>query len=160
MWGGGSTARQPVANMALPSGTTLSLPENSLNYKLAQYLANPADTTVPKTFVFERLNFESATTKLTPESVQTVNDLAAILKAYPSAAVQLEGHTDNTGDAAANKKLSQDRADAVKELLVKGGIDASRVSTAGYGQEKPIASNATEDGKSQNRRLELVVAKK
>ena len=74
--------------------------------------------------------------------------------------MQLEGHTDNTGDAAANKKLSQDRADAVKELLVKGGIEASRVSTAGYGQEKPIASNATEDGKAQNRRLELVVAKK
>jgi OOP family OmpA-OmpF porin len=146
--------------MALPGGTSLSLPENSLNYNLARYLANPNDTTVPKTFVFDSLNFESATTKLTPESEKTVSDLAAILKAYSTTAVQLEGHTDNTGDAAANKKLSQDRADVVKELLVKGGIDASRITTAGYGQEKPIASNATEDGKAQNRRLELVVAKK
>jgi outer membrane protein OmpA-like peptidoglycan-associated protein len=63
-------------------------------------------------------------------------------------------------DLAANKKLSQDRADAVKEVLVKSGIEASRMTAAGYGQEKPFASNATEEGKAQNRRLELVVAKK
>jgi outer membrane protein OmpA-like peptidoglycan-associated protein len=149
-----------MANMALPGGMSLSLPENSFNYNLAKYLANTTDTTVPRTFVFDRLNFASGTTRLTPDSVQTVNDLAAILKAYPTAAVQLEGHTDNTGDAEANKKLSQDRADAVKELLVKGGVDGGRLSTAGYGQEKPVASNATEDGKAKNRRLELVVAKK
>jgi outer membrane protein OmpA-like peptidoglycan-associated protein len=97
---------------------------------------------------------------LTPESVQTVTELVAILKAYPAATVQLVGHTDSTGDAEANKKLSLDRADAVKDLAVKGGIDASRLSTAGYGQEKPIASNATEEGKAKNRRLELVVASK
>ena len=161
LWGKQPTTMvRPGANFALPDGVTVSLPENSFTYNLAQYLANSADTTVPKTFIFDNLNFESATTKLTPDSVQTVNDLAAILKAYPSANVQLQGHTDNTGDIAANKKLSQDRADAVKELLVKSGIDASRMTTAGYGQEKPIASNATEEGKAQNRRLELVVAKK
>ena len=160
LWGGRTVDRQPLANIVLPGGASLALAENSFNYNLSKFLANTTDTTVPKTFVFDRLNFDSGTTRLTPESVQTVNDLVVILKAYPTAAVQLEGHTDSTEDAAANKKLSQDRADAVKGLLVRGGIDASRLGTAGYGQEKPIASNATEDGKAKNRRLELVVAKK
>jgi K(+)-stimulated pyrophosphate-energized sodium pump len=74
--------------------------------------------------------------------------------------VQLEGHTDNTGDPEANKKLSVDRAEAVKALLVAGGIDAARIKTAGWGQEKPIASNDTEEGKAKNRRTELTVTKK
>jgi outer membrane protein OmpA-like peptidoglycan-associated protein len=74
--------------------------------------------------------------------------------------VQLEGHTDNTGDANSNKQLSLARANAVKDSLVSSGIDAGRVTTEGYGQEKPIASNDTETGKARNRRLELVVVKK
>jgi outer membrane protein OmpA-like peptidoglycan-associated protein len=106
------------------------------------------------------LNFESGTTTLTPESRQTVADLASILKAYPSTVVRLEGHTDNTGDAGENKKLSQARAEAVKESLTRSGIDVSRVTTVGYGQERPIASNDTESGKATNRRLELAVVQK
>jgi outer membrane protein OmpA-like peptidoglycan-associated protein len=89
-----------------------------------------------------------------------VTDLIVILKAFPSTETRLEGHTDSVGDAEANKKLSQDRADAVKSIMVTNGIDASRLSTTGYGQEKPIASNDTEDGRAQNRRTELMVVKK
>ena len=66
----------------------------------------------------------------------TVTDLIVILKAYPSAEVQLVGHTDTTGDPEANMKLSQDRANAVRDMLANGGIDASRLSTAGYGQDR------------------------
>jgi outer membrane protein OmpA-like peptidoglycan-associated protein len=89
-----------------------------------------------------------------------VTNLIAILKAYPNAEVQLVGHTDNSGDPAANMKLSQDRANAVRDMLVNGGIDANRISTAGYGQDKPIASNDTGEGRAKNRRTELVVTKK
>jgi outer membrane protein OmpA-like peptidoglycan-associated protein len=127
---------------------------------LAKFLSDTADTTVPRTFIFDNLNFEFATTKLTPESEQTVKELVAILKAYPSTEARLEGHTDNVGDAEANKKLSQDRADSVKSVMEASGIDAARVSATGYGQEKPRASNDTEEGRAQNRRLELVVVKK
>jgi outer membrane protein OmpA-like peptidoglycan-associated protein len=74
--------------------------------------------------------------------------------------VALEGHTDNTGDPIANKTLSVDRAVAVKELMVKGGIPASRITSAGYGQENPVAQNDTEQGRAKNRRLELVVLKR
>jgi outer membrane protein OmpA-like peptidoglycan-associated protein len=149
-----------LSSIALPSGVTLSVPEGGFNYNLVGFLKNPADTAVPRTFVFDDLNFQFATTNLTPESKKTVDDLVAILKAYPSAAVRLEGHTDNVGDAAANLKLSQDRASAVKNLLVSGGIDAARLSTDGFGQDRPIDTNDTDEGRAKNRRTELVVTSK
>jgi len=150
----------PAESVALPGGATLSLAAGSFNYKLAKFLADAADPGVPRTFVFDNLNFEFGTMKLTPESEQTVKNLIAVLKAYPSTEARLEGHTDSVGDADANKKLSQDRADAVREIMTGNGIAASRLSTTGYGQEKPIASNDTDEGRAQNRRLELVVVKK
>src|SRR5262249_959221 len=117
----------PVApvkeEVALPTGTKLTLQEGTLNYKLPKFLPANADTNVPRTFVFDNLNFNFATTELTAESEQTVKDLIVIMIAYPSTEVRLEGHTDSVGDAEANKKLSQDRADVVKTTMVANGID-------------------------------------
>jgi len=156
-------AARPTARMtdlSLPGGMKVSVPEGSFNYSLNQWLAASTDTTVPKRFVFDNLNFETGSTKLTADSVPTVNSLVAILKAYPVVVVRLEGHTDNTGDAAANKKLSLDRAVAVKEIMITGGIADARIGTDGYGEEKPIASNDSEEGRAKNRRTELVVEKR
>jgi outer membrane protein OmpA-like peptidoglycan-associated protein len=153
-------ASRKLAELQLPGGFKISVPEGAFNYSLASWLASTADMTVPKRFVFDNLNFETGSTQLTPESRPTVDSLIAILKAYPAVAVVLEGHTDNTGDAAANKKLSLDRAAAVRDLLVVGGVAESRVNTAGFGSEKPIDSNDTESGRARNRRLELVVEKR
>ena len=149
-----------MASISLPCGTVLSVEEGYFTYNLANYMLKGSDSELPKTFVFDHLNFDSATTNLTPESKPTVTDLIAIMKCYPTMNVKLEGHTDSTGDPVSNKKLSQDRAEAVKALLVAGGIDGGRIDTAGWGQEKPIASNDTEDGKAKNRRTELTVVKK
>jgi outer membrane protein OmpA-like peptidoglycan-associated protein len=149
-----------MTDLSLPSGMKVSVPEGSFNYSLHQWLADTTDTTVPKRFVFDNLNFETGSTKLTPDSIPTVNSLVVILKEYPAVAVRLEGHTDNTGDPAANKKLSLDRAVAVKEIMITGGIADARIGTDGYGEEKPIASNQTEDGRAKNRRTELVVEKR
>jgi OmpA-OmpF porin, OOP family len=81
-----------------------------------------------------------------------------ILKKHPDLKVVIEGYTDNTGPAAFNKKLSQERADAVKEYLVKKlGVDAARLKTVGYGSEKPIADNKTAQGRQKNRRVEAAV---
>ena len=155
----GPTVR--MTDLALPGGMKISVPEGSFNYSLNQWLAGNSDTAVPKRFVFDNLNFETGSTRLTPDSVPTVESLVAIMKAYPNVAVHLEGYTDNTGDADANKKLSLDRAVAVKEMMVKGGIAEVRITgTDGYGQEKPIAANDTEEGRAKNRRTELVVERR
>jgi outer membrane protein OmpA-like peptidoglycan-associated protein len=156
-------ASRPAARMtdlSLPGGMKVSVPEGSFNYSLHQWLAGTTDTTVPKRFVFDNLNFETGSTKLTPDSIPTVDSLVVILKAYPAVAVRLEGHTDNTGDAAANKKLSLDRAIVVKEIMITGGVADGRIDTDGYGEEKPIAPNETEEGRAKNRRTELVVEKR
>src|SRR5262245_31346485 len=153
-------AGRRISELQLPGGARIAVPEGSFNYSVATWLANATDTTVPKRFVFEDLNFETGSTRLTPESNATVNALAAVLKAYPAVAVALEGYTDNTGDPAANKQLSLDRAAAVKALMVSGGIDGGRITTTGNGQDKPVAPNDTEEGRAKNRRLELVVVKR
>ena len=166
MWSA-PTVREPVraaaarlTELQLPGGIKISVPEGTFNFSLATWLASTADTAVPKRFVFDNLNFETGSTTLTPESRPTVDSLVVILKAYPAVAAQLEGHTDSTGEPAANKKLSLDRAAAVKDLLVTGGVAEARLGTAGAGSEKPVASNDTEDGRGKNRRIELVVEKR
>jgi len=155
----GRTARK-LSELQLPGGVRISVPEGSFNFSLANWLASTTDTRIPKRFVFEDLNFETASTRLTPESLKTVDTLVIVLKAHSAVGVALEGYTDDTGDPAANRQLSLDRADAVKDLMMKGGIPGSRITSAGYGQDRPIAPNDTAQGRARNRRLELVVVKR
>ncbi len=152
-------AAQKISKITLPGGIDLDLPEGSINYRVAKFLES-TEGALPQTFVFDNLNFATGSATITPESQQTVDNLAAILKAYPNAEVRLDGHTDSQGDATANKKLSQDRADAVRTALAALGVDAARITPAGFGQEKPIASNDTEEGRAQNRRTELTIVKR
>lgn len=158
--GGAVAARVARENVTLCNGQSVALLRDSFNYNLANYLSNGNNSDLPKSFVFDHLNFDSATVNLTPGSKATVDDLVTILRACPNAQVQLVGHTDNTGDPAANMTLSQNRATAVKDMLVTDGISADRITTAGFGQDKPIASNDTDDGRARNRRTELIVVKK
>lgn len=148
-----------LTSIHLPCGTVLSVEQGSFNFKLANFLLRGAPSDLPKQFVFDHLNFDTATTQLTPGSNTTVANLTQIMKCYPNMMVQLEGFTDNTGDPDSNMKLSSARADAVRNMLMQGGIDGARITTGGYGQERPIASNDTEDGRAKNRRTELVVTK-
>jgi len=142
-----------------PESANIPAPTPSVNNDLAGFLAD-ASQTAPKTFVFDHLNFETASTQLTANSQATVTSLSQTLKAHPTAQVQLSGHTDNTGTADANQKLSLARANAVKQMLVSSGIAADRITTSGYGQDRPTASNDTEEGRAKNRRLELTVTQK
>jgi outer membrane protein OmpA-like peptidoglycan-associated protein len=86
----------------------------------------------------------------------TFNQIKRIMTDNPELTFEIGGHTDNTGTAPHNLTLSQQRADAVKTQLVTMGIDATRLTTKGYGDTKPIASNATPEGKANNRRVEFV----
>ena len=102
------------------------------------------------------INFDIDKAAIRPESMGTLNMIVNVMKANPDLKFEVGGHTDNTGSADHNLQLSQQRADAVKTQLVAMGVDASRLSTKGFGDGKPIAENSTPEGKANNRRVEFV----
>jgi outer membrane protein OmpA-like peptidoglycan-associated protein len=99
-------------------------------------------------------DLDSATIR--SESKPVLDDVLGVLKEEPGWKVTIEGHTDSTGSDSHNQELSQKRAESVKAYLVAGGIDAGRLQPKGFGESKPVADNATELGRAQNRRVELV----
>ena len=107
-------------------------------------------------FIALNILFETGKSAIQKESIPIVDQIFEMLKANTDLKISIEGHTDNTGDAAGNKKLSNDRARTVMTALVAKGIDAARLSFVGWGQEKPVADNRTDDGKAKNRRVEII----
>ncbi len=146
-----------MVTLSLPGDAKLEVPDNSYIQLLVAYLAKPAGNG-HQSFVANDLTFKDSTADLSADATATIGKLAAVLKAYGSAKLTIEAHTDNSGDAALNKKQSQERATAIKDALVKAGIPADRVTAVGTGPDQPIASNDTEDGRAKNRRIELKIA--
>ena len=108
-------------------------------------------------FRFNNLTFETGSAKMDAASVAEVDNIVAILKAYPDVNIEIQGHTDNTGNADTNMELSQARAEAVKARLLVGGIEGGRIVAKGYGQNNPVADNGTEEGRTENRRIEIQI---
>jgi len=102
------------------------------------------------------INFDTGKAIIRDESKPIIDEIVQMMKSNPELKLNVEGHTDNVGTPAANKTLSEARAKSVVSALVSQGIAADRLSPAGYGQDKPIADNNTEEGKAKNRRVELV----
>lgn len=100
--------------------------------------------------------FDVDKSTIKPQSMGTLNQIYTLLKKDPSLKFEIDGHTDNTGDSKHNLDLSQQRADAVKTQLVSMGIDASRLSTKGFGDTKPMDSNDNPEGRANNRRVEFI----
>ncbi len=100
-------------------------------------------------------DFDRATLKQTAR--ESLAKVAGVLLAYPGLTLRVEGHTDNVGTADYNLKLSQERADAVRNYLIRQGIPTERITAVGFGPDQPVASNETPEGRRQNRRVELVV---
>jgi OOP family OmpA-OmpF porin len=101
------------------------------------------------------LHFEFNKTRLMPDAETILNWAAAILKKYPDMKVEVAGHTDSVGSVKYNQKLSEGRAQAVKDYLVNAGIPETQMTVKGYGKAEPVVSNDTDEGRERNRRVEL-----
>ncbi|MBC7358481.1 MAG: OmpA family protein [Desulfacinum sp.] len=100
-------------------------------------------------------DFDSAVLK--PGAYDEIDRVAGVLNNYPQTRIRVEGHTDSTGSETYNQQLSERRAMAVKNALVARGVDPARIDVVGYGESKPIATNATEAGRQLNRRVNIVI---
>jgi OOP family OmpA-OmpF porin len=105
------------------------------------------------------VTFETASTNIVGDPRAALAEVAALMTQYPETAVMIEGHTDNTGSRRFNTKISVQRAKAVAKVLIEDlGIDAARVKSQGFGSTRPIATNATKEGRERNRRVVAVVS--
>ncbi len=124
----------------------ITVPQVDEKQRLRESLSNIA---------VEKILFQSSKAKITAASTPVVKQLGELLKSYPTISIIIAGHTDSSGNKQSNLKLSQKRADAVKDYLVKHYIGEERISAKGYGQTRPIVSNATPAGRALNRRIEI-----
>ena len=105
--------------------------------------------------------FGGASSAISPESRPVIQELAAVLQQHPELlSIEIQGHTDDVGSPAFNKRLSQDRADAVRSALIALGIDGGRLTVAGFGSEKPLAPNTNDANRAKNRRVQLIIMNK
>jgi outer membrane protein OmpA-like peptidoglycan-associated protein len=107
----------------------------------------------------ETLVFDSGKDMIRPSSVEALNTLIELLKQNPIWKLKLTGHTDNKASTKLNINLSKKRVEAVKNYLVKNGIEAQRIVLKWYGPTKPIAPNHTEEGRQKNRRVEFLIVR-
>ena len=157
----GWAALGEIVQVNLPDGTVLSAPKLGVEGRLVTYLNDSSAPVSEDTwFDFDRLVFDTGSATLQSASQDQLNNVVLILKAYPKVKIRIGGYTDNTGDPAANQKLSEDRANSVVNALAGLGVDPARMDAKGYGQDHSIADNSTEDGRQKNRRVSLRVTEK
>lgn len=104
------------------------------------------------------VTFDSNSSNLKPAGANTLTGVAMVLKEYKDTDVNIAGFTDSTGTRSLNMRLSQQRADSVSSALILQGVDSGRLRTQGMGPDNPVASNSTEAGKAQNRRVEITLS--
>ncbi len=113
----------------------------------------------PKTYTLKNVLFDFGKANLRKESYETLNDLVEYLKLKPKMTIEIGGHTDNVGTPESNQKLSQERAESVRNYIISKGVSASRITAVGYGQSVPVADNTSDEGRQKNRRTEVKIIK-
>ncbi len=121
-------------------------------------ITEAAESTLEETA--KTILFNSSSASFKSGVTDRLGSIAEIMNQFPRANFALEGHTDRTGSAALNLKISQKRADAIKKYLVENGVEASRLTAKGYGEDSPIATNETKEGRAKNRRVDIKVTNK
>ena|SRR5690606_958996 len=151
--------------IALPDGSKMNVGENSSENKLFKMLSDEnfqvSDDKTQGWVTLDRVYFSSGKAELSDNSQAQISNIITLLKLFPTATVKVGGYTDNTGDAAVNKRVSTERAKTVADQIIAGGIDASRIESEGYGAEHFVCpANDTDECKAQNRRVDIRITKK
>jgi len=169
----GETDEAGYAEMLVPVGRTYDLsflglgtkeilatsevpnePRQTIRTTLIYELERRAPGKAATRFVLDGVNFDTGKATIRPESFQRLDGIVEYMAHRTSVRIEISGHTDNVGNKKTNKTLSDKRAKACRDYVISKGIDASRIEAVGYGDERPVASNDTEDGRQQNRRIE------
>lgn len=155
------TVVRPVVVPSIPGRISLNIPQGNIAAGLLDFIQDPNKTVDQGSwFNFDNLLFDNNSAKLRPGSQEPLGYIASILKAYPNVNLKIGGHTDSTGSALRNLRLSQQRASGVKAALVGMGIAPNRLETQGYGEGSPVADNSTVEGRALNRRISIAVTQK
>ncbi len=131
-------------------------PNQNIKLTLRYKGYTPPSKDNPPRFVLKGVNFDTGKATIRPESFPRLDSVVEYMTHKKSARIQISGHTDNVGNAKANKQLSERRAQACRNYLIEKGIDGSRIEAVGYGDERPIAPNDTREGRQKNRRIEAI----
>jgi len=157
--------KRDYVDVKLPNGSTVRAYPSGIEDRLIQFLESDYKTLSTeqlkdKWFDFDNLNFETGTANITQDSEQQLHNIAAILGLFPDAKIKIGGYTDKTGDEAINKRVSQQRADAVKDYLTRQGLGSQVLDAEGYGSEfATVPSNATDRERAKDRRVAISVRK-
>lgn len=135
---------------------TMKYDSFKLSYKvISGTTAATSTSATKKSFILNKLNFTLNQSKINKDASTQLDSIVTVLKANASMRIEISGYTDNVGSETSNKTLSENRAKAVYDYFVSKGIENKRMTYAGYGQLNPIGDNSTEEGKKQNRRVEI-----
>lgn len=150
-----SAAWTNVNEAAKEGLASISFGANSIGKQIMDFVDGGAKGDAK--FRFNELSFRTGSADIEGNTGKEIDNLAAVLKAYPGVNVEIGGHTDNTGDEAKNQTLSEMRAAAIMGRLIAQDIAPSRITTKGYGSTMPVASNDSPEGRAQNRRIEVTM---
>jgi len=139
------TNNEEYASIEIPSGSGRTVSEITIKLEL------------PRTYVLDNVFFDTGKATLKSESNRALNDLYEVLLYKETLVIEIAGHTDNVGGEELNMKLSEERANAVRNYLLRKGIDGHRILAKGYGFSRPVADNDTEEGRAKNRRTEIQI---
>lgn len=161
-----ATENRTLTEVSLPNGTKLQAYPGGIEDQLIKFIGSndykngTTDTLKDKWFSFDDLNFKFDSTELVPESKRQLDNIVAILKAFPDAKIKIGGYTDKKGNDAANKKLSDERAKAVKSALEKAGVGAQVPEAEGYGEEfATVAETASDEERKADRKTSVRLLK-
>ncbi|WWP00059.1 MAG: OmpA family protein [Candidatus Dasytiphilus stammeri] len=148
-------------SVLLPNGTSINIRDDSIEMKLLTFIKNPWKIYSDNMwFDLDQIFFDSGEKNPQINAKMQLNNVAAILKAYPNVKLKIGGYTDNIGSIEQNQILSQARAEEIKKELIQLNIPSERLFTEGYGETHPVASNDTAEGRAKNRRVSIRIIEK